>query len=144
MNDMIKLVEKRHLKSDIPHIEVGDTVRVKIRVTERDKSNKATSRTQTFEGLVIARHGHGISESIMVRRVTYGIGVERSLPLHSPVIEDVEIVRHGKTRRAKLYFLRDRVGKRAKLRERTRHYQPPVRKHEAAVETPAAAAESSE
>jgi large subunit ribosomal protein L19 len=120
MNEAIALIEKKHLKETIPACEVGQTVKVKIRVTELDKNKKATTRIQTFEGVVISRTGSGINETITVRRITYQIGVERSFPLHAPIVDDVEVVRSGKVRRARLYYLRDRVGKRARLREKAR------------------------
>lgn len=119
MNDAIALVESKHRKKKVPEVAVGDTVRVKVRVTEGEKE-KSQTRLQTFEGVVISRHGSGINETIQVRRISYGIGVERTFPLHSPIVDDIEVVREGRTRRAKLYFLRERVGKRARLGERTR------------------------
>lgn len=119
MNEAIATIERKHVKEAVPTIKPGETVRVKTRVTELDKNKKTNVRTQTFEGVVISSHGSGINQAITVRRVTYGIGVERTFPLHSPIVEDVEVTRAGKVRRAKLYFLRDRVGKRARLRERS-------------------------
>ena len=92
--------------------EIGDTVRVHVKIKEGDKS-----RIQVFEGTVIAKKHGGISETFTVRRVAHGCGIERVFPLHSPVVDKVEVVRHGKVRRAKLYYLRDRVGKAAKVKE---------------------------
>ncbi len=111
--DLIKAVEQSQLRSDLPNVEVGDYVRVALRITEGSRE-----RIQVFEGTVIARKGQGLSETILVRRVTYGIGVERTLPVHSPSIDNIEVVRKGVVRRAKLYYLRDRVGKSARLREK--------------------------
>ena len=101
------------LKETVPAFEIGDTVRVHNLIKEGNRE-----RVQMFEGVVIARHGGGISETFTVRRVAYGVGVEKVFPLHSPVIEKVETIRRGKVRRAKLYYLRDRVGKAAKVKEK--------------------------
>lgn len=100
------------LKSELPEFSVGDTVRVANRIKEGSKE-----RIQMFEGVVIARRGGGISETFTVRHVAYGCGVEKTFPIHSPFVEKVEVIRHGKVRRAKLYYLRDRVGKSAKVKE---------------------------
>lgn len=113
MNDIIKNIEKAQMRSDLPNIEIGDTVRVFVKVVEGTRE-----RLQAFEGTVIAKKHGGLSETFTVRRLSYGIGVERTFPMHSPRIDHVDIVRHGRVRRAKLYYLRDRVGKSAKLRER--------------------------
>lgn len=113
--DALKLISESSLKSEMPVINVGDTVKVHVRITEGDKS-----RIQIFEGTVIAKKHGGISETFTVRRVAHGCGIERVFPVHSPVVEKVEIVRHGKVRRAKLYYLRDRVGKAAKVKEALR------------------------
>ena len=112
MQDLIKAVEQTQLRTDLPDVEVGDHVEVSLRITEGSRE-----RIQVFEGTVIARDGKGLSETITVRRVAYGTGVERVLPLHSPKIADIKVTRKGVTRRSKLYYLRDRVGKRARLRE---------------------------
>ena len=110
--DIIKAFTEEQLKKEIPEIEVGDTVRVHNRIVEGSKS-----RIQIYEGTVIAKRGGGISETFTVRRISYGVGVEKTWPLHSPNVEKVEVVRQGKVRRAKLYYLRDRVGKKAKVKE---------------------------
>ena len=110
--DALKLISESSLKKDVPVVEVGDTVKVHVLIKEGDKS-----RIQVFEGTVIAKKHGGINETFTVRRISYGCGVERVFPLHSPVVEKVEVIRHGKVRRAKLYYLRDRVGKAAKVKE---------------------------
>lgn len=106
---------KDQLKPEIPELNVGDTVRVSVRIKEGDRQ-----RTQVFEGTIIARRGGGISESFTVRRISYGVGVERVFPVHSPNVEKVEIVRRGRVRRSRLYYLRGRVGKAAKVKEQLR------------------------
>ena len=111
--DALKLMSESCLKKDIPVVNVGDTVRVQVRIQEGNRE-----RLQAFEGTVIAKKHGGIEETITVRRISYGVGVEKVFPLHSPIIEKFEVVRHGYVRRAKLYYLRDRVGKSAKLREK--------------------------
>jgi large subunit ribosomal protein L19 len=100
------------------YIEVGDTVKVFVKIKDVDDKGKVKFRLQLFEGTVIAKQHGDISETFTVRRLSYGVGVERVFPLHSPVIDHIEIVRHGKVRRAKLYYLRDRVGKAAKVKTR--------------------------
>ena len=110
--DLIKALNEKQLK-EVPQVQVGDTVRVHVKVKEGSRE-----RVQVFEGTVIAKKHGGIKETITVRRISYGVGVEKVFPLHSPIIEKFEIVRHGYVRRAKLYYLRDRVGKSAKLREK--------------------------
>lgn len=100
------------MKKDLPAIAIGDQVKVNVKVKEGEKE-----RIQTYEGTVIARKNGGIRETIVVRRVTFGVGVERTFPLHSPKIDSIQVVRHGKVRRAKLYYLRSRTGKAAKLKE---------------------------
>lgn len=111
--DLLKTFTEKHLKEEVPTVNVGDTVRVHLKVKEGSRE-----RIQVFEGTVIAKKHGGINESFTVRRVSYGVGVEKVFPLHSPIIEKVETVRRGKVRRAKLYYLRDRVGKRAKVKEK--------------------------
>jgi len=111
--DYIKALTSSQMKADIPDFRIGDTVRVYIKVKEGSRE-----RIQMFEGTVISKNGGGISETFTVRRVSYGVGVEKAFPLHSPNIDRIEVVRHGKVRRAKLYYLRDRVGKRAKIKEK--------------------------
>ena len=113
MQDLVKFVEQSQLRSDLPELEIGDLIRVYLKVKEGTRE-----RLQLFEVYLIARQGGGIKETITVRRVSYGIGVERTLPLHSPKIDHIEKVRSGKVRRAKLYYLRDRVGKAARIREK--------------------------
>lgn len=109
----IEFVEKQYLKQDIPGFRIGDTVKVHIRVVEGEKE-----RTQIMEGVVIARKNGGLRESFTVRKVSSGIGVERIFPIHSPRVEKIEVVRSGKVRRAKLYYLRALRGKAARLAER--------------------------
>jgi large subunit ribosomal protein L19 len=101
------------LKTDVPQFGIGDSVKVDIRITEGEKE-----RIQRFEGTVIARHGGGISETFTVRRVSYGVGVEKTFPIHSPNVAKIEVFREAKVRRAKLYYLRSRVGKAAKVKEK--------------------------
>ena len=113
MSDIIRELEKEQLRSDLPELEIGDTVRVFVKVVEGNRE-----RLQNFEGIVIKKQGGGIRESFTVRRMSYGIGVERTFPYHSPRIGRIEVLRHGVVRRAKLYYLRDRNGKSAKIRER--------------------------
>ena len=106
--DLIKYVEQKQIRTDLPKIEIGDLLKVYLKVKEGNRE-----RLQVFEGYLIARQGGGVSETITVRRISYGVGVERILPLNSPKIDHIEKVRSGKVRRAKLYYLRDRVGKAA-------------------------------
>ena len=110
--DLIKAFTNEQLKKEVPEIKIGDTVRVHNKIKEGTRE-----RIQLFEGTVIARHGGGISETFTVRRISYGVGVEKTFPVHSPNVEKVETVRHGKVRRAKLYYLRGRVGKASKVKE---------------------------
>ena len=117
MNDLIAKVESKYMKKEIPAVEPGDTVRVQLQVTEGEGEEQST-RSHTFQGTVIACRGGGINRSITVRRVTFGIGVERTFPLHSPTVTDVEIVRRAQVRRAKLYYLRGRHERAARLKER--------------------------
>ena len=111
--DALKLIAQDSLKAEAPKLNVGDTVKVHGRIAEGDKF-----RIQIFEGTVIAKKHGGVSETFTVRRVAHGCGIERVFPLHSPTVEKVEIVREGKVRRAKLYYLRDRVGKAAKVKSK--------------------------
>ncbi|MDY6016675.1 MAG: 50S ribosomal protein L19 [Acutalibacteraceae bacterium] len=113
--DALKLIAQDSLKSEVPSIEIGDTVRVSVKIREGEKE-----RIQAFEGVVIARKGSGVSETFTVRRISYGVGVERVFPIHSPNVAKVETVRSGRVRRSKLYYLRDRVGKAAKVKEQIR------------------------
>ena len=112
MHRLIRLIEAPQLKKDVPAFNIGDTIRVSVRVEEADKT-----RTQMFEGIVIKRQGSGVRESFTVRRISFGEGVERNFPLHSPTVQKVELVRSGKVRRAKLYYLRKLTGKATKLKE---------------------------
>lgn len=109
---LVNEVTKGQLKNDIPFFRTGSTVRVHVKIKEGDKS-----RIQVFEGLVIVRKGGGISEVFTVRKISNQIGVERTFPLHSPIIDKIEVVRHGKVRRNKLYYLRGRSGKAARIKE---------------------------
>ena len=111
--DLIKALNEKQLQNDVPQVEVGDTVRVHVKVKEG-----ARERVQVFESTVIAKKHGGIEETFTVRRISYGVGAEKVFPVHSPSIVKVETVRHGYVRRAKLYYLRDRVGKAAKVREK--------------------------
>ena len=112
MNDIIKNIEAEQLKADVPQFNVGDTVRVHALIKEGNRE-----RIQVFEGTVIKRQNGGVRETFTVRKNSNGIGVEKTWPLHSPSVENVEVVRRGKVRRAKLYYLRTRVGKAAKVKE---------------------------
>ena len=111
--DALKLISDASLKAEVPEIEIGSTVRVHVKVKEGSRE-----RVQVFEGTVIAKRGSGISSTFTVRRVSYGVGVERVFPVHSPNVVAVDLVRRGKVRRSKLYYLRDRVGKAAKVKEK--------------------------
>ena len=111
--DLIKILREQYMKPELPELNVGDTVRITVRVKEGSRE-----RNQAFEGTIIAKKHGGINETITVRRISYGVGCEKVFPVHSPSIVSVETVRRGKVRRAKLYYLRERVGKRAKVKER--------------------------
>ena len=111
--DIIKSIEHEQLKKQIPMLKVGDTVKVHVRVKEGNRE-----RIQVFEGIIIKKQGGGVNETFTVRRISYGVGVEKTFLLHSPTVEKVKVVRVGKARRAKLYYLRDRVGKAAKTKEK--------------------------
>jgi large subunit ribosomal protein L19 len=113
MNPTVQVVEERQLRNDIPAFQSGDTVRVHVRIKEGDKE-----RIQAFEGVVIARKHSGVRETITVRKTSFGVGVERIFPLHASVIDKIELVRRGRVRRAKLYYLRKLRGKAARIRER--------------------------
>ena len=113
MNELIKQIEAEQLKSDIPQFNVGDTVRVYAKVVEGSKE-----RIQMFEGIVIKKQNGGVRENFTVRRIASGVGVEKTWPVNSPNIEKIEVSRKGKVRRARLFYLRDRVGKAAKVKER--------------------------
>jgi large subunit ribosomal protein L19 len=111
--DKIALVERTQLRSDLPEFGPGDTVRVHFKVVEGGRE-----RVQAFEGVVVARRGGGLRETVTVRRIAHGVGVERIFPLHSPRLERIEVVRRGRVRRAKLYYLREKVGKATRIKER--------------------------
>ena len=110
--DALKMMSADSCKKEVPQFSIGDTIRIQVRITEG-----ARSRLQAFEGTVIAKKGSGVSETFTVRRVSYGVGVERVFPLHSPNVDSIQVVRRGKVRRSKLYYLRDRVGKAAKVKQ---------------------------
>ena len=110
--DLIKMLNEQNMKSEVPSFNVGDTVRVAIKVKEGSKE-----RIQNYEGTVIAKKHGGVEETFTVRRISYGVGVEKVFPLHSPNVVKVDVIRRGKVRRAKLYYLRDRVGKAAKVKD---------------------------
>ena len=112
MNEIIKNIEAEQLKAELPQFCVGDTVRVYGKIKEGNRE-----RIQVFEGIVLKRQGGGARETFTVRKTSNGVGVEKTWPLHSPSVENIEVVRRGKVRRAKLYYLRDRVGKAAKVKE---------------------------
>lgn len=111
--DLMKALTSQYMKKELPEMNVGDTVRVHVKIKEGSRE-----RIQVFEGTIIAKKHGGINETITVRRISYGVGCEKVFPVHSPSIVYVETVRRGKVRRAKLYYLRERVGKRAKVKER--------------------------
>lgn len=113
--DALKKIAENSMKSELPKFSIGDTVRVHVNIKEGDRE-----RVQMFEGTVIAQKGSGISQTFTVRRVSYGVGVERVFPMHSPNVKSVEVVRRGRVRRSKLYYLRGRVGKAAKVKEQIR------------------------
>src|SRR6266498_2029888 len=113
MTNPIELLEQRQLRSDLPPFKAGDTVRVHFQVIEGQRR-----RVQVFEGIVIKRQGQGVRETFTVRKQSFGVGVERTFPLHSPKVERIEVASRGEVRRAKLYYLRERVGRRARVRER--------------------------
>ncbi len=110
--NLIEAFTNEQLKSELPLVRIGDTIRVHNKIKEG-----ARERIQMFEGTVISKHGGGISETFTVRRISYGVGVEKTFPIHSPNVVQVDIIRVGKVRRAKLYYLRDRVGKASKVKE---------------------------
>ena len=111
--DLVKTLSEQYMKPELPQMNVGDTVRVTVRVKEGNRE-----RNQAFEGTLIAKKHGGVNETITVRRISYNVGCEKVFPVHSPTIVSVETVRRGKVRRAKLYYLRDKVGKKAKVKER--------------------------
>jgi len=111
--DIIKALEQEQMKTDMPVLSIGDFVKVHVKIKEG-----ARERIQVFEGTIIGKKGSGLKETFTVRRISYGVGVERIFPVNSPKIDHVDVVRRGRVRRAKLYYLRDRVGKAAKVREK--------------------------
>ena len=112
MNEIIRSIEAKQMRSDLPQFNVGDTIRVWVKVVEGNRE-----RLQAFEGTVLAKRNGGVRETFTVRRVSYGIGVERTFPIHSPRVDHVDLIRRGKVRRAKLYYLRSLQGKAAKIKE---------------------------
>jgi len=126
MNKYLNLIESKHIKKDIPKFNVGDTIDVQIKIVEEGKA-----RLQTFEGVVIARAGSGLRESFTVRKISYGEGVEIVFPLHSPSIDKIKVVKKGDVRRAKLYYLKKKVGKETKVEEKVERLEtvkaPPLR-----------------
>ena len=112
MNDILRSIEQEQLRNDLPQFNVGDTIKVYVKIKENNRE-----RIQMFEGTVLKKQHGGIRETFTVRRVAYGTGVERTFPINSPIIDKIEITRRGKVRRAKLFYLRDRVGKAAKVKE---------------------------
>ena len=113
MSNIIAEIEKEYMKTDVPQFNVGDTVRVSVKVKEGNRE-----RIQAFEGIVIAKKNGSVRESFTVRRVSFGVGIERTFPLHSPRITDIKVIKRGKVRRAKLYYLRNLSGKAAKIKEK--------------------------
>ena len=111
--DIIRAIEQQQIKQDIPDFRVGDNVKVHYRITEGNRE-----RIQVFQGDVIRRHGESARETFTVRKISFSVGVERTFPVHSPKIEKIEVVRHGDVRRAKLYYLRKKIGKAAKIKEK--------------------------
>ncbi|MCX5677643.1 MAG: 50S ribosomal protein L19 [Candidatus Omnitrophica bacterium] len=118
MKDHIKFVESKFMKADIPQFDIGDTVDVQLKIVEEGKS-----RIQTFEGVAIARAGTGLTETLTVRKISYGEGVEMVFPLHSPSIDKIKVVKKGDVKRAKLYYLKRKVGKASKVEEKVEHAQ---------------------
>ena len=115
MLDIIKQIESEYIRTDLPNFNIGDTVKVHVRIKEGNRQ-----RVQVFEGIVLKRQNGGVRETFTVRRVAYGVGVERTWPINSPRIEKIEVIRQGKVRRARLYYLRERSGRAARIKERRR------------------------
>jgi large subunit ribosomal protein L19 len=113
MKDLVKEIEKKYKKTSLPKFNIGDTVKVYFKIIEGDRT-----RIQVFEGTVIAEKGEGIRKTLTVRKISHGEGIERVFPLHSPFLEKIEVVRKGRVRRAKLYYLRKKIGKKAKVKEK--------------------------
>ena len=110
--NLIKDIENDQIKKDLPEITSGDSVKVNVKVSEGNRE-----RIQTFEGVVISINGVGLSKTITVRKLSFGVGVERIFPMHAPIVDSIDVIRKGKVRRSKLYYLRDRIGKSAKIKE---------------------------
>ena len=132
MTDLLRQIEEENKKPEVPQFQPGDTVRVGVRITEGTDDERRV-RVQPFEGVVIARKGSGLNETFTVRRVTHGVGVERTFPVHSPTVDGIEVTRPGQPRRAKLYYLRERVGRGARVRERLAEAVPSADRAEADV-----------
>ena len=115
MNEIIRAIEKEQIREDLTQFNIGDTIKVHVRIKEGNRE-----RIQVLEGTVIKKQNGGLRETFTVRRVAYGVGVERTFPINAPIIDKIDVVRRGKVRRAKLFYLRDRVGKAAKVKELTR------------------------
>lgn len=115
MNEIIRAIEKEQIREDLTQFNIGDTIKVHVRIKEGNRE-----RIQVFEGTVIKKQNGGLRETFTVRRVAYGVGVERTFPINAPIIDKIDVVRRGKVRRSKLFYLRDRVGKAAKVKELTR------------------------
>lgn len=115
MNEIIRAIEAEQIRTDLPTFAIGDTIKVYVKIQEGNKE-----RIQMFEGTVLKKQNGGLRETFTVRRVAYGVGVERTFPINAPIIDKIDVVRRGKVRRAKLFYLRDRVGKAAKVKELTR------------------------
>jgi large subunit ribosomal protein L19 len=138
MNSVIQGIEDKQLRTDLPKFQSGDTVRVHVKIKEGDKE-----RIQVFEGIVIARKHSGVRESITVRKISFSVGVERIFPLHATVIDKIEVIRFGRVRRAKLYYLRNLRGKAARIREKdTRGFKAKASAKAAKPAAPVAAAET--
>ncbi len=136
---LIAQFEAKHMKSDIPDFRPGDTIRVYVKITEKSRDEERT-RVQPFEGVVLRRSGGGLNEIVTVRRVTYSVGVERTFPLHAPVVDRIEVLRRGRVRRARLYYLRGRSGRASRIKElREGASKPP--EAETDTDRPAAEAE---
>ncbi|MBI5118792.1 50S ribosomal protein L19 [Candidatus Poribacteria bacterium] len=112
--NLMEVIEKEQLRTDLPRFQAGDTVRVSLKIVEGGRE-----RIQVFEGIVVGRKGKGVRETFTVRKVTFGVGVERVFPLHSPRLQGIEVVSEGRVRRAKLYYLRGKVGKKSRVKTRT-------------------------
>ena len=138
--NLLERLEQSLAQGTVPFFEIGDTVRVKVRVVEErqygKKKEEAKERIQVFEGLVIARKGRKVCENFTVRKISFGVGVERIFPLHSPNLAGIEVIRKGQVRRAKLYYLRDKKGKAAKISEREFSRTPKTVKNASAVVVP--------